>query len=484
MRRTGNAILVAAVALLVIAAPARAQPPDLSEIREQVVIVRAFDAMGRALGDVSGFAVGGEFVATNAALLAGAENVVVVLPETRDEFPATVVVLERRSGVAVLRADGFGAGGLRFAVDPEPAQGEGLYLPRFAPDGTLDEEAGRGSISELRIIEPTAVGERDVLLYRHNSLATAREYGMPLLNNCGEVVGALRTDPGMSRTALHSRPDPGPAPFAVAAPALRQVLVDAGAAIRLAEEPCLDPAAAARQQAAAAEAAAEAASEARDAAQQRAAEAVAEAEAAGEERDAAQEEAEAAEEAAAASQAETEAAEAAAADSDRQRRSATALLILVLVAAAAVVLLLARRIRRRREAQAAAEKARLEAEAALKDAPRRAAFSCLLHGADEAGRGYALKISAEQLGSSSGVVVGRTPAQAGALLDHPEASREHFRLTARGDDLFVTDLHSTNGTFLNGERLEAGGEVAVADGAEIGVGSAIAMHLRIERNEP
>ena len=457
MRGTRSGTFVAAVTLLGVAVPARAQPPDLSEIRQQVVIVRAFDAMGRALGDLSGFAIGGGFVATNAALLASAEEVVMVLPETRDEFPAEVVVLERRSGVAVLRADGFGAAGLRFAdPDLEPTQGQGLYLPRFAPDGTVEEEAVPGSISELRIIEPTAVGERDVLLYRHNLRATARQYGMPLLNDCGEAVGQLRTDPGMSRTTLNARPDPGPAPFATAAAAVRDVLVAAGAEPRFAEEPCLDPVAAA-----------ETARREADEAAARAEAAAAAAETAGKERDAAREEAQAARTAADQSEAERETAEAEAERLARQRRWLGAAAILGLAVAVAVVLLLAQRLRRRREA--------------LETALQPAVFSCLLDGADETGRGYALKISAEQLGSSAGVVVGRNPAQAEALLDHPEASREHLRLAARGDELVVTDLHSTNGTFVNGERLKAGAETTVADGAEIALGSAITLRLSVLR---
>lgn len=456
--------LAAAVALSVVAVPAMAQQPDLSEVREQLVIVRTFDAMGRALGDISGFAVGGAFVATGAALLVGAEEAVVVLPETRDEFPAAVVVLEQRSGVAVLRAEGLEAEGLRFAAtDAEPQQGHRLYIPRFAPDGTIAEEAAPGSVSELRIIEPTAIGERDVLLYRHNALATARQYGMPLLNDCAEAVGQLRTDPDISRTTLNARPDPGPAPFAVSAAAIREVIAEAGGEPRLAEEPCLDPVAVAETAVRAAEQAAA-----------RAEAAAAEAEAAGEERDLALEEAQAAQTAAEQSQAEREAAEAAAQQLARQRRWLAAAVILGLVAAVAVVLLLVQRLRRRRDALSASEEA-------LKSALRPAAFSCLLDGADKSGRGYAVKISAEQLGDSSGVVVGRNPAQAGALLDHPEASREHFRLTARGDELVVTDLHSTNGTFVDGERLEAGAKTAVADGAAIGVGSAITLRLTIQQ---
>ena len=471
MHRTSSTTFAVAVAVSVAAAPGVAQPPDLSEVREQVVIVRGFDAMGQALGDISGFAVGGEFVATNAALLQRAEEVVVVLPTTRDEFPASAELLERRAGVAVLRAEGLAGEGLRFAApEAEPEQGDSLYLPGFAPDGTIAGQMTPGSISELRIIEPATVGERDVLLYRHNALATARQYGMPLLNDCGEAVGQLRTDPGMSRTVLNARPDPGPAPFAASAGAVRDVLAAAGIAPRLAEEPCLDPVAAA-----------EAARQSAEAAVARAEAADAVAEAAGEERDAAQAEAEEAQTAAEESQAERDAAQAEAARLARQRRWITASVILGLTVAVAVVLLLARRLRRRREALSASQEALEEVQ---KEALRPAAFSCLLDGADDDGRGYALKISAEQLGSPSGVVVGRNPAQAGAILNHSEASREHFRLAARDDELLLKDLHSTNGTFVNGERLEAGAEVAVVDGAAIGVGSAVTIRLKIEPKGP
>ena len=388
----------------------------------------------------------------------------VVLPETREEFQASVAVLDQRSGVAVL--------GRRFsqaracASPPRTrSQSRGTALPpRFAPDGTLDERSARGSISELRIIEPTAVGERDVLLYRHNALATARQYGMPLLNDCGEAVGQLRTDPGMSRTTLNARPDPGPAPFGAAAAAVRDVLTEAGAEPRFAEEPCLDPstaAEAARQAAAAAAARADAAAaEARDGWRGR---------------DVAREEPRWARTAAEQSQAEREAAEAEAGRLARQRRwsrgrgnsrsgggrrrRSTAV----------------KRLRRRGEALSASEEA-------LKDAFHPAGFSCLLDGADESGRGYALKVSAEQLGSPTGRSW-QKPGPGQALLDPPGASREHFRLTARGDELFVTDPPLTNGTFVNGERLGAGAEAAVADGAEIGVGSAIALRLKIQQTD-
>lgn len=54
------------------------------------------------------------------------------------------------------------------------------------------------------------------------------------------------------------------------------------------------------------------------------------------------------------------------------------------------------------------------------------------------------------------------------ILDAPLVSRVHCRLTATPDGgLEVRDLDSTNGTYLNGERIETG---RLASGDRLGVG--------------
>ena len=57
--------------------------------------------------------------------------------------------------------------------------------------------------------------------------------------------------------------------------------------------------------------------------------------------------------------------------------------------------------------------------------------------------------------------------------DDPEAkvSRRHARITRRGEEYFIEDLGSTNGTFINrGRRLLPGDRQALRDGDEIIVG--------------
>jgi hypothetical protein len=64
----------------------------------------------------------------------------------------------------------------------------------------------------------------------------------------------------------------------------------------------------------------------------------------------------------------------------------------------------------------------------------------------------------------------------GCRIDDHLLSRRHFVLETADDQLFLEDLGSANGTFLNGEQIV--GRVAVADGDRIEAGkSAFAVHI-------
>ena len=524
-------VAAAALALLAASVPrvAHAQP-DLSTVEEQIVTVRAFDEADAVLGDISGVAGGGGLVVTSVHMLRGVATIVVI-DSGGAEHPATVRSSDERSGVAVLDAEGLEAAGALFAPDDpdaNPDVDDLTYVPRFAADGSLDAVPAPGLISEVRRLDPAVPGEPALLIYRHNAGASAREYGMPMLNDCGEVTGLIRPDPDMSLRDLNDRAGPGESTFGVAAAEVRRALTDEGAEVDTATEACpgtgdtreileaeaqraQEEANAAAEEATAAREEAETAREQAEAAEQRAAELEADAEATEAERDAAR--AAAAEARAAAEQAQAAADEREAELDDMEERAERAQLaaeeaqarvvelerrqrLLYSLLAVGVGLLLAGGIgawfvlrqRRqqleaadagRREAEHAAEAERRRSEEALAGAVRPAPFSCLLEGADDAGRNVVVKIDAAQLGAPEGVVVGRNPAQAGALLDHPEASREHFRLTVRDGDLFIEDLNSTNGTLVDGAALSAGQGARLADGAEIGVGAAIQVRVTI-----
>ena len=183
MTRLPTAVLLG----LVWTSTALAQPP-IEEIREHIVVVRSFDAGGRALGDISGFAVGDGRVLSAAAPLLDADELLVVLPEAGDEVEAEVVALDERSGIALLRTGDGAPRGLAFvAPGVTPSEGDIVHLPRFAADGTLEVELDRGAVAALDRLGPTAAGEPELLIFRHGAPAVVPQYGMPLLNDCGAL---------------------------------------------------------------------------------------------------------------------------------------------------------------------------------------------------------------------------------------------------------------------------------------------------------
>jgi hypothetical protein len=59
-----------------------------------------------------------------------------------------------------------------------------------------------------------------------------------------------------------------------------------------------------------------------------------------------------------------------------------------------------------------------------------------------------------------------------------DASRRHASVTWRGDRAVLRDLGSTNGTFLNGQRVE--GEALLASGDRITIGGLDVLYWRVE----
>jgi hypothetical protein len=103
----------------------------------------------------------------------------------------------------------------------------------------------------------------------------------------------------------------------------------------------------------------------------------------------------------------------------------------------------------------AAEAARLRAEHGF--APAR----LLVLRSPELGEGRTLEIAAP-------TVVGRD-GHSGIRLDRDEfASSRHARIEPRSDGVWVDDLGSTNGTFVNGKRLERAQVVRVGDVIRVG----------------
>lgn len=79
----------------------------------------------------------------------------------------------------------------------------------------------------------------------------------------------------------------------------------------------------------------------------------------------------------------------------------------------------------------------------------------------------------------TGVTVGRDATQCEITASKPTISRRHFSIKYIKDSgkFQLVDLHSTNGTFINGKKVN---EAFLSDGDFIGLGSETAKHLRFQ----
>jgi pSer/pThr/pTyr-binding forkhead associated (FHA) protein len=68
---------------------------------------------------------------------------------------------------------------------------------------------------------------------------------------------------------------------------------------------------------------------------------------------------------------------------------------------------------------------------------------------------------------SGGATIGRSR-QCDVMLDDPNISRTHAEIRPRGGSWVVTDLGSTNGSRLNGRRLEGSEVLKPGDEIELG----------------
>src|SRR3954452_18710274 len=72
-----------------------------------------------------------------------------------------------------------------------------------------------------------------------------------------------------------------------------------------------------------------------------------------------------------------------------------------------------------------------------------------------------------QLPLGSAIEIGRDPGDGLAILD-PEISRRHARIEPGGDGATVTDLGSTNGTYVNDQPIEAPRTLRPGDRIRVG----------------
>lgn len=79
------------------------------------------------------------------------------------------------------------------------------------------------------------------------------------------------------------------------------------------------------------------------------------------------------------------------------------------------------------------------------------------------------------------LVLGRDPRNE-VVIDHPQVSRRHARITRRDGEWVIEDLESTNGTLLNGNYLTE--PQALTSGDAIGLSEAVTLIFRERAGAP
>ncbi|MCG8555258.1 MAG: DUF4388 domain-containing protein, partial [Proteobacteria bacterium] len=78
------------------------------------------------------------------------------------------------------------------------------------------------------------------------------------------------------------------------------------------------------------------------------------------------------------------------------------------------------------------------------------------------------------------IIVGRSSDQNMVLVEDM-VSRRHARISVEGGDVFIRDLKSTNGTFVNGERIS---EAKLSEGDRVLIGTSIMKLVRSSESSP
>jgi len=65
-----------------------------------------------------------------------------------------------------------------------------------------------------------------------------------------------------------------------------------------------------------------------------------------------------------------------------------------------------------------------------------------------------LSINGKEITVKNGDVIGRQASGSEIFKNFPTVSRKHARITYESGNWFIEDLNSTNGTYINGERIK------------------------------
>ena len=451
---------------------------DVDVVSQSIVRVRAYKN-NKIVAEGSGFVVNAEgYVLTNAHLLSDANRLSVLSLKTGAELYSQQIFASREMNLALLQAQGLGLPPLNLSKQGADV-GRNVETLKLIPQDSI--QIARGTIGAYQDVPGKSPTDPIVHLLQHNALITYRAFGMPLFNECGDVIAINLPDPESGRWPFRRNAEPRGIIFALRSGDIITALKDREIAHTVEEEACLSAAERAQaredslRQAQAREDSLRRAQAKTDSLTQAREDSIKKAAQETEDRLKAEQErlrieqaqtdslSRAREDSSRWAQAKTDSLTQAIQDSIIQERKKTSQhLKWVILSGAALILLLLLGwfvFARSKKAQLQSASYRIgeaeqEAEAAQQAAartPQPAPFRCLLEGQDNTGQPFVLNIPA--LALSSGVTLGRSPANSEFIIHHEAVSREHVRLLYADGNLYTEDLGSTNGTRINGHSL-------------------------------
>lgn len=451
---------------------------DVNVVSQSIVQVRAYKN-NRIIAEGSGFVVNAEgYVLTNAHLLSDADRLSVLSLETGAELSSQQIFASREMNLALLRAQGLGLPPLNLSEQGGDV-GRIVQTLKLAPQDSI--QIAHGTIGAYQDVPGKNPTDPIVHLLQHNALITAKAFGMPLFNECGDVIAINLPDPESGRWPFRRNAEPRGTVFALRSGDIITALKDREIAHTVEEEACLsaiERAQAREDSLRQAQAKTDSLTRAREDSIKKAAQETedrlkAEQERLRRERAQTDTLSRAREDSLRRAQAKTDSLQRAIQDSivhqkavqdsiiQEREKTSQHLKWAILSGAALVILSLlgwfvfarskkAQLLTASSQVSEAEQKAEAAQQAAART-PQPAPFRCLLEGQDNTGRPFVLNIPA--LALSSGATLGRSPANSEFIIDHESVSREHVRLLYADGNLYAEDLGSTNSTRINGTPI-------------------------------
>ena len=181
-----------AVAWFLCTSPVLAQI-DVDVVAESIVRVRAYDDH-KVVVEGSGFVVNEKgYVLTNAHLIEKAEGLTVLSLKTGAEVVAQRVFASRDMNLALLHVQGLNLPPLSLSEQGADV-GRVVQTLRFGAAG--DVRLSHGTIGTYQDVFGKKASRPVAHLLQHNALITAHAFGMPLFNECGDVIAINLPDLG------------------------------------------------------------------------------------------------------------------------------------------------------------------------------------------------------------------------------------------------------------------------------------------------